>query len=138
MIPSAVIPYPGSYESIGWLVVGLASLCVAINQIDDFFERRKPKVGFPPVEQLESSHEALARRVEKLEESLGEIRREMKEDRLQQHESATVRAAGIYRKIEDVRSELTMNLEKVRAELSANQRSLPNEIVALLKNTNAI
>ena len=62
----------------------------------------------------------------------------MKEDRLQQQESATVRAAGIYRKIEDVRSELTMNLEKVRAELSANQRSLPNEIVALLKNTNAI
>jgi hypothetical protein len=85
---------PGSYESIGWLVVGLAALCVAINQIDDFFERRKPKPGFPPAEQLDNSQQALAQRVDKLEEAVNEVRREM--------------------------------------------RSLPNEIVALLKNTNVI
>jgi hypothetical protein len=118
---------PTSYEAIGWLVVGLASLCVAVNQIDDFFERRKPRQGFPPVEQLESSRVALAERVKSLEEAMAEIRREMREDREAQVRSASARAAGIYKKIDEV-----------RAELSESQRSLPNEIVTLLKNTNAI
>ena len=132
------MPTPDSYEAIGWLVVGLASLCVAINQIDDFFERRKPKAGFPPVEQLENSHEALAERVDKLEEAMTDIRREMREDREAQAKSASASAAGIYKKIDEVRAELSANLETVRHELAENQRSLPNEIVTLLKNTNAI
>ena len=55
---------PTSLEGIGWMVVALASLCVAINLIDDFFERRKPRVGFPPVEQLENSRQSLAERVD--------------------------------------------------------------------------
>jgi hypothetical protein len=129
---------PDSYQAIGWLIVGLASLCVAINQIDDFFERRKAKPGFPPAEQLESSRLALERRVERLEEAMGEIRREMKEDREAQAKLASVRAAGIYKKVDEVRAELSANLELVRHELSESQRSLPNEIVTLLKNTNAI
>ena len=129
---------PTSYEAIGWLVVGLASLSVAINQIDDFFERRKPREGFPPVEQLENSQNALAARVDRLEAEMGELRREMKEDREASNMSASARTAGIYRKIDEVRSELSANLERVRQELSENQRSLPNEIVTLLKNTNAI
>ena len=132
------MPPPTSYEAIGWLVVGLASLCVAINQIDDFFERRKPRAGFPPVEQLENSQRALTDRVEKLEDALGEIRREMKEDRELSAKSASIRAAGIYKKIDEVRAGLSANLETVRQELAENQRSLPNEIVTLLKNTNAI
>lgn len=129
---------PTSYEAIGWLVVGLASLCVAINQIDDFFERRKPRPGFPPVEQLENSQHALTDRVEHLEDDISDLRHEMKEDRETQTKSASIRAAGIYKKIDEVRAELSANLETVRQELAANQRSLPNEIVALLKNTNAI
>ncbi len=132
------MPTPDSYQAIGWLVVGLASLCVAINQIDDFFERRKPKAGFPPVEQLENSQEALSQRVDKLEEAMADIRREMKEDREAEAKSASARTAGIYRKIDEVRAELSANLETVRHELTENQRSLPNEIVTLLKNTNAI
>ena len=129
---------PTSFDGIGWLVVALASLCVAINQIDDFFERRKPRVGFPPVEQLENSHEALAERVDRLEEGLADLRREMKADRVALEEAGSARAAGIYRKIDDVRAELSANLESARRELAENQRSLPNEIVTLLKNTNAI
>ena len=129
---------PNTYEGIGWLVVGLASLCVAVNQIDDFFERRKPRQGFPPVEQLENSHLALAGRVEKLEGAIAEIRREMKEDRESQTKSASIRAAGLYKKIDEVRAELSANLETVRQELTESQRTLPNEIVTLLKNTNAI
>lgn len=129
---------PTSYEAIGWLVVGLAALCVAVNQIDDFFERRKPRAGFPPVEQLENSQRALTERVEKLEDALGEIRREMREDRELAAKSASIRAAGIYKKIDEVRAGLSANLETVRQELAENQRSLPNEIVTLLKNTNAI
>ena len=129
---------PTSYEAIGWLVVGLASLCVAINQMDDFFELRKPKAGFPPVEQLESSQLALTDRVEKLEDSLGELRREMRADRETELRSASIRAAGLYKKIDEVRSELSANIEHVRQELTDSQRSLPNEIVTLLKNTNAI
>jgi chromosome segregation ATPase len=118
--------------------VALASLCVAINQIDDFFERRKPRPGFPPVEQLENSQNALRQRVEKLEDALVELRRDMKLDREDQARSASARAAGIYNKIDEVRAELSANMETVRRELSENQRTLPNEIVALLKNTNAI
>lgn len=129
---------PNSYEAIGWLVVGLASLCVAVNQIDDFFERRKPRAGFPPVEQLESSQNALTERVANLEDDLSDLRREMKEDRESQAKSASIRAAGLYKKIDEVRAELSANLETARKELAENQRSLPNEIVTLLKNTNAI
>jgi hypothetical protein len=133
-----MLPPPNSYEAIGWLIVGLASLCVAINQIDDFFERKKPRAGFPPVEQLENSQQALAHRVEKLENEIAAIRREMKDDRESQTRSASIRAAGLYKKIDDVRAELSANIETVRQELTENQSSLPNEIVALLKNTNAI
>jgi chromosome segregation ATPase len=132
------MPPPTSYEAIGWLVVGLASLCVAINQIDDFFERRKPRAGFPPVEQLENSQQALTERVENLEDALTDLRHEMKEDREAQAKSASIRAAGLYKKIDEVRAELSANLETVRQELTESQRSLPNEIVTLLKNTNAI
>lgn len=129
---------PTSYEGIGWLVVGLAALCTSINQIDDFFERRKPREGFPPVEQLDSSQNALSARVDKLEGELAVLRREMKEDREALNAVASARAAGIYRKIDEVRSELSATLERTRQELAENQRSLPNEIVTLLKNTNAI
>ncbi len=124
---SVILPAAGSYEAIGWLVVGLAALCVAVNQMDDFFERRKPRAGFPPVEQLQESHHTLSERVDRLEASLAELRREMKEERLMQTQEASERVRGIYQRIEGV-----------RAELAANQRSLPNEIVSLLKNTNAI
>jgi hypothetical protein len=129
---------PTSYEAIGWLVVGLAALCVAINQIDDFFERRKTKPGKPPAEQLENSQEALAERVSRLENAVLEIHREMKEDREAVTRAGSARAAGIYKKIDEVRAELSANLDAVRREMAENQRSLPNEIVALLKNTNAI
>src|SRR5579883_3055403 len=97
---------PTSYESIGWLVVGLAALCVAINHVDEFFERRKPRQGFPPVEQLENSQQALARRVDKLEAELNAVRREMKEDRESSARSGSERAAGLYKKIDEVRAEL--------------------------------
>jgi chromosome segregation ATPase len=131
---------PDSYpwQWLGWLLGGLAALAVCINQIDDFFERRKPKEGFPPVEQLENSQNALAERVDHLERAISDIRREMKEDREAQAKSASARAAGIYKKIDEVRAELSANLESARKELAENQRSLPNEIVTLLKNTNAI
>jgi chromosome segregation ATPase len=131
---------PDSYpwQWLGWLLGGLAALAVCINQIDDFFERRKPKEGFPPVEQLENSQNALTERVDHLERAISDIRREMKEDREAQAKSASARAAGIYKKIDEVRAELSANLESARKELAENQRSLPNEIVTLLKNTNAI
>ena len=131
---------PDSYpwQWLGWLLGGLAALAVCINQIDDFFERRKPKEGFPPVEQLENSQNALTERVDHLARAISDIRREMKEDREAQAKSASARAAGIYKKIDEVRAELSANLESARKELAENQRSLPNEIVTLLKNTNAI
>ena len=124
---------PTSFEGIGWLVVGLAALCVSVNQIDDFFERRKPRAGFPPVEQLDNSQAALAERVDRLEDALADLRREMKADREALAEAGSARAAGIYRKIDEVRGELSANLASVRRELAESQRSLPNEIVTLLK-----
>ena len=133
---SGVDSFP--WQWLGWLIGGLAALAVCINQIDDFFERRKPREVFPPAEQLENSQNALTERVENLEQAIWDIRREMKEDRETQAKSASARAAGIYKKVDEVRAELSANLESARKELAENQRSLPNEIVALLKNTNAI
>lgn len=48
---------------IGWLVVGIAACCAAINQVDDFFQRRKDKPGEP-------SNEILGNRVAAVEEGL--------------------------------------------------------------------
>ena len=90
------------------------------------------------MEQLDSSQNLLSARVDRLETEMGELRRTMKEDREALNESASARAEGMYRKIDEVRAELSANLERTRQELSENQRSLPNEIVTLLKNTNAI
>src|ERR1700760_4164348 len=112
---------PDSYQAIGWLVVGLASLCVAVNQIDDFFERRNPRPGFPPAEQLASTQQALAERVQDLEHALDGIRREMKEDREAAAKSASIRAAGLYKRVEEIRAQLAASLEAVRQELTENQ-----------------
>src|SRR5258706_12456433 len=95
---------PDSYAAIGWLVVGLASLCVAINQIDDFFERRKAKPGFPPVEQLENSQKALAQRVDGLEAGLGDVGPEMKGERGGWARGAWARGEGSLQKGDAVRS----------------------------------
>src|SRR5579872_1871494 len=121
----------------GW-VACLAFTLMLLNEGFKFFKNVKGDPGQPPNEQIQSSQNALTERVENLEEDLSEIRREMKEDREAQTKSASIRAAGIYKKIDEVRAELSANLESVRQELTDNQRSLPNEIVTLLKNTNAI
>lgn len=66
------------------------------------------------------------------------IYEEMKQSNESVHQQ--IKAEGERRviQIDDVRKELSKNLESVRQELSENQRLLPNEIVTLLKNTNAI
>jgi hypothetical protein len=35
------MPDPSHYSAIGWIVVAIAALCVAANQVDDWFKRRQ-------------------------------------------------------------------------------------------------
>ncbi len=120
------MPPPNSYEAIGWLVVGLASLCVAVNQIDDFFERRKPRAGFPPVEQLESSQQALTKRVENLEDDLSDLRHELKEDREAALKSASIPRRGHLQKDRrSLRGTQRQPGKRPSGSLTENQRSLP-------------
>src|ERR1700722_20226993 len=98
---------PTSYQAIGWLVVGLASLCVAVNQIDDFFERRTPRAGFPPVTHLASPQHSLADRVENLDAAVSPSHGKMKDNREAKAKSASIRAAGLCKKIDEVRAEVS-------------------------------
>ena len=49
----------------------------------------------------------------------------MKADRAALEEAGTARAAGIYRKIDDVRAELSANLDATRRELAETSGCLP-------------
>jgi len=123
---------------IGWILVGFGALCAIINQIDDFLDRRKTKPGEPPNEQLEQAQRTLATRVDRLEITVEKVREEIR----QNHESAkrdgSIRSKTLFDALNTTRHEVTQHIESVRKELSDSQRSLPNEIVALLRNTNAI
>ena len=39
------MPDPNHFSSIGWIIVGIAALCMAFNQIDDFVKRRQGRDG---------------------------------------------------------------------------------------------
>ncbi len=55
----ATLPPPDGFAGVGWILLAIAALCVAANQIDDFLDRRKSKPGNPPNEQLLQAHEQL-------------------------------------------------------------------------------
>lgn len=96
-------------------------------------QRREISFEFEPVSKKDFE---IARQIR--DDEIKTVRSDMEKHRETAERERKISAAGVYRKIDEVRTELSANLETVRQELSENQRALPNEIVTLLKNTNAI
>lgn len=140
-----------AWAKVGGSFICLVALVMGANAVDDFLDRRKTKVGSPPNEQLQSSHSDLERRVgvleetivskewfNKIESDLETLRTEANTHRESKDKTDSIHRASLYKAIDACRSDTSNHIENVRRELSDNQRSLPNEIVTLLKNTNAI
>lgn len=121
----------------GWLVSAGALLWIT-NEIFKLAKNIRGKEPLPPNEQLELSHGALVERVDNIEGDIKGIRSELKEDRSANERHASARSSAIYKKIDDMRAEITAHVESVRRELSGNQNDIPDRIVAMLKNTGAI
>jgi hypothetical protein len=96
-------------------------------------QRREVSFEFEPVARKDYDEQRKLRDAE-ITRLRGDIERNREAGERERKQSA----AGIYKKIDDTRAELSADLQSVRKELSENQRNLPGEIVALLKNTNAI
>ncbi len=114
-------------------LVGLAAIVALILNFTGKSKEREIRWGFEPVSKKDYEDAKKAR-----DEEIRLVRAEVEKNREAAEREGKIRAAGIYRKIDEVRTELSANLETARQELSENQRALPNEIVTLLKNTNAI
>lgn len=79
-----------SYQSIGWLVVGIAAICVAANQIGDFIARFRTPEGKPPNGEIAQRIENAVSRIERSEREITDLRTELAKDRhnLEIHMSA--------------------------------------------------
>ncbi len=125
------MPDPSSYQAIGWLVVGLGAVMLALNQGVNLVRGFR---GEPPAEQLKIIAEALARRVDDLEEQRAKDLQHASERRQmiyaefkRQHERFLGEIKDVYRVIEQDKKELNSVL-----------RNLPNEVIATLRHTNVI
>lgn len=66
------------------------------------------------------------------------VRNEMAEDRKQNQVHASERSRTLFGKMEDTRTELDAKIEETRRELSERIDSVPDRVIATLKNTGAI
>lgn len=127
-----------NWSWLGWLIGGLACLAVCINQIDDFLDRRKTKPGEPPNEQLQESHRELTRRVEGVEHDIQSLRVQISDNYQLNQEHASARSKTIFDAIAETRKELRGEIQGVRDSVADMQTNMPNQLVALLRNTGAI
>lgn len=136
---------------LGWLIVGIASLCTAGNQISDWIDRRKDKPGEPPNQELAVTQKELSRRVQVLEETIVEkewfvrvereietMRQESAVHRETKDRTDSIHRSSIYKAIDGVRTGTASHIEGVRKELASDIKDVPDRLVALLKNTGAI
>jgi hypothetical protein len=96
-------------------------------------QRREVSFEFEPVARKDYDEQRKLRDAE-----IARLREDIERNRESGERERKQSAAGIYKKIDETRAELSADLQSVRQELGENQRNLPGEIVALLKNTNAI
>lgn len=139
MILAETLPDPNGYAALGWLIVGLAALIAIINQGWDFVAKVSGKdknplpqplsvSGTPPGNsELQMSVKQLNARVKVLEQWRSDLINKMDEDKTEILAAGEERARRIYTHVEDVRKEIDGKIH-----------NLPNELVALLKNTGAI
>lgn len=117
-----------------WLIISLISACLAsISTFVSIIANRKQRreVSFvhnAPTKEEFDQHVAENR----LEHA--NIRAELKADRHDNQVHASTRAAGIYKKVDEVRQELERKVESLRSDVNQT----PDRTVALLRNTGVI
>lgn len=137
------------WSALGWLLGGITALCVCANQIDEYFQRRKDKPSLPPNEQLQSSHQSLSVRVDRVEGDVSGIRTEMKADRAASVLDGSARSKTIFQQMEKLREEMKSDLDKQTTRLEARSdkqmasletriEGMPEKLINLLRHTGAI
>lgn len=125
------MPDPNTFSALGWLFVALVGLVVGVNQIDDFFKRRR---GSPANEELGLTAESLAQRIADLEQQ-----------RVDELKTGSERRQKIYAELKSQREDMLKLVDKIYDRIDRNEkenattlRNLPNEIIATLRNTGVI
>jgi hypothetical protein len=112
------LPDPGHYSSIGWVCVIVFCLVAGARQITGFWRELRGKDPEPPNEQLENSRRELERRVSAAESAIGEVWKNISHDRESGEENARSRSAGIYKKIDEVRAEVSGKVDELRNQMT--------------------
>lgn len=143
-------PPPDSYAGIGWLVVGLGALALALNQLDEFAQRRKERPSATEVQQhaaeryatlasldahvLEDkeTHQHLEQQIKAVADGLsgfqsevqkkGDERRKSIEDKL---EASHTQLFTLISKRDESTHELAVNVAKLNATLAAWKEAPP-------------
>lgn len=99
-----------------WLACAAFLLMMARNGLE-LYRGLKGKDPHPPNDTLEAGRKELERRVSQVESETADIRRGAAHERETSEVSARQRSAGIYNKIEEVRRELTGQVQELREEV---------------------
>jgi hypothetical protein len=99
-----------------WLACAAFLLMFARNATA-LWRELKGKEPHPPNDTLEAGRKELERRVTEVEKETADIRRGASHDREAAEVSARNRSAGIYNKMEEVRKELTGQVQVLREEV---------------------
>lgn len=121
------LPDPNSYAAIGWLMVIVASAAFGANQLLELVRRARGKEQHPPNGELNTNLKQLNIRVRQLEDWRNELARKLEEDKQVVLQAGEERAVRIHEHIERDRQHIDDRLD-----------SMPDRIIATLKNTGAI
>lgn len=130
---------PNPDPSTAWQVILTIGVLVAI--ISNFLtlvrtnraQKREVSFGFEPASKKEFDQFTLTTNA-----NFVQVREEMKLDRSDNQKHASERSKTLFAKMDSTRSELDVKIEDTRRELSDKIDSMPERIIATLKNTNAI
>ena len=131
----AQLPDPNHFGSIGWLIVCLAAVSVAINSVWKLADRVKGRAQQREIQQpfiveaaaqfarkedfmAHASH--VEHRLDEQDHDRQALRAAIERDRAAWEQSARVRSAGIYAKIDEVRKELDTAHTALRTEITRN------------------
>lgn len=136
MLAQTSLPDPNNFSSIGWVIVILFALVGGANQILALVSRvsgkaRPTEIADQPVDiriasefvrkpDCDVHRGQLERRLEEQDRDRQDLRKMISADREKAEQTARIRTAGIYSKIDEVRKELTTAHGELRHELNRN------------------
>lgn len=127
----AALPPPESFEAIGWTAVALSGVVLMVERGMAMARHFK---STPPTAELALTHAHLAKR-------LGDLEAQREEDL----RTGSERRKQIYAELKSQREDFQGELKSVYSRIERNEREqnevlrrLPDQIVALLKNTGVI